>query len=388
MSPVLRIGLTGGIGAGKSTVAARSVELGAVLLDADRIAREVVGPGTPGLAAVVQAFGPGILDPGGGLDRAALGRAVFGDDAQRSALNAILHPLIGRRTAQLAAAAPADAVLVHDVPLLVENGLGSDYHLVVVVDAPEPVRVARLEQRGMDRDDARRRIRSQAGPAARQEAADVWLDNGADRGDTLAQVDRLWRDRLMPYRANLLAGRAAARPGPVTQVPARPEWAAQAARLIARIRRVVGDAALRIDHIGSTAVPGLRARDVIDVHVVVSDLDTAAAVAAELPAGTGLIRQPGRWWDGTPAGDVEKVMLKSADPGRAVNCHVRVRSSPAWEEAVLLRDRLRADRVLAADYAGLKERLAAEHPDDVEAYAEAKAPWIRAALARAHSRRG
>lgn len=158
-----KIGLTGGIGAGKSAVARLLVAHGAVLIDSDRIAREVVAPGTPGLAAVVAEFGPGVLGPDGALDRPALGAVVFADPERLAALNAIVHPLVRARSAELEAAADPDAVVVHDVPLLAENGLQGLFDQVVVVDADEQVRLARLvELRGMAEEEARARMAAQA----------------------------------------------------------------------------------------------------------------------------------------------------------------------------------------------------------------------------------
>jgi dephospho-CoA kinase len=204
---MVRIGLTGGIGAGKSTVAERLRELGATVIDADRLAREVVEPGTAGLVAVTEAFGPQIVRPDGRLDRPALGRIVFGDAEQLGRLNAILHPLIAERTRALIDAAPPDAVLVHDVPLLVENQLADGFQLVIVVAAPEPERIRRLvEDRGMTEEEARSRIRSQAGDAARREVADVWIDNSGSPADTRAQVDACWRDRIEPLRRTSAGG--------------------------------------------------------------------------------------------------------------------------------------------------------------------------------------
>jgi len=160
---MLRVGLTGGIGSGKSTVAGRLAEHGAVLIDADRIAREVVAPGSDGLAEVVTAFGDSVLAPDGSLDRPTLAAIVFADDEARAQLNAIVHPRIGARTAALTAAAAPDAVIVHDVPLLVENRLAPMYHLVIVVDAPIEQRVRRLvRDRGMNEADVLARIAAQA----------------------------------------------------------------------------------------------------------------------------------------------------------------------------------------------------------------------------------
>ena len=175
---MLRVGLTGGIGSGKSTVAARLVERGAVLVDSDRIAREVVAPGTPGLAAVVDAFGPAVLAADGSLDRPALAAVVFDDPGARKKLNGIVHPLVRRRSDELIAAAPADSIVVQDIPLLVEGGMAARFPLVVVVHADPAVRVPRLvEQRGMPEADARARIAAQADDAARRAVADVWIDN-------------------------------------------------------------------------------------------------------------------------------------------------------------------------------------------------------------------
>jgi dephospho-CoA kinase len=195
---VLRIGLTGGIGSGKSTVSALLAERGAVIIDADRIAREVVEPGTPGLAAVVAAFGPGVLSPDGSLDRPALAAIVFADPAARRELDAIVHPLVRARAAEFAAAAPAGSVVVNDVPLLVETGQAAAYDLVLVVEADLETRVARLVRRGLAEEDARARIAAQATDEQRRAVADVVLDNRGTPEDLVAQVDRFWAERVLP----------------------------------------------------------------------------------------------------------------------------------------------------------------------------------------------
>lgn len=191
--------LTGGIASGKSTVARRLGELGAVVVDADRIAREVVEPGTPALARIAEEFGPSVIASDGSLDRAALGAVIFGDDAARRTLNAITHPAVGERSRALfAAAREADpaAVVVYDVPLLVdENGRGrtAEFDRVIVVTADEEARVRRLvELRGMDEADARRRVASQAPEAARLAIAHHVIDANGTLDETLAQVDALW----------------------------------------------------------------------------------------------------------------------------------------------------------------------------------------------------
>jgi dephospho-CoA kinase len=239
---VLRVGLTGGIGAGKSTVSRLLVELGAVLVDADVLAREVVAPGTAGLDAVVGEFGPAVLTPDGSLDRPALGRVVFGDADRREALNAIVHPLVAARRAELAAAAPDDAVVVEDVPLLVETGAAPTYPLVVVVDADAAERECRLvADRGMDPEQARARIAAQTTDEERRAAADVLLPNPRHRDgvpDPLpGLVERLWRDRLVPFEEGLRAGR----PGPV---PAGAPTEADRGRVLRRLHPEGGRAAL------------------------------------------------------------------------------------------------------------------------------------------------
>jgi dephospho-CoA kinase len=195
---VLRIGLTGGIGSGKSTVSRLLAERGAVIVDADAIAREVVGPGTPGLAAVAQAFGAAILAADGSLDRPALAAVVFADTEQRAKLDGIVHPLVRARATELAAAAPPDAVLVNDVPLLAETGQASSYDLVVVVEADVETRVARLVQRGLTAEDARARIAVQATDEQRRAIADVVLDNSGTPEQLAAQVERFWAERVAP----------------------------------------------------------------------------------------------------------------------------------------------------------------------------------------------
>jgi dephospho-CoA kinase len=198
---VLRIGLTGGIGSGKSTVAALLAEHGAVIVDADRIAREVVEPGTPGLAAVVAEFGERVLAADGSLDRPSLAGVVFADPAARARLDAVVHPLVRARAAELVAAAPRDAVVVQDVPLLVETGQAASYDLVLVVRADVEERVRRLVGRGLTAEDARARIASQATDEQRAAVADVVISNDGDRDDLAAQVDRFWTDRVEPARS-------------------------------------------------------------------------------------------------------------------------------------------------------------------------------------------
>ncbi len=195
---MVRIGLTGGIGSGKSTVSALLAARGAVIVDSDRIAREVVEPGTPGLARVVEAFGEGVLAPDGSLDRGALAAVVFADPEARRRLDGIVHPLVRARASELAAAAPPDAVVVHDVPLLVETGQASSYDLVLVVEADPATRVSRLVQRGLTAEDARARMEAQASDGQRRAVADVLLDNSGTPEQLAEQVDRFWAERIQP----------------------------------------------------------------------------------------------------------------------------------------------------------------------------------------------
>lgn len=191
---MLSVGLTGGIGSGKSEVSRLLGEHGAVIVDADRIAREVVEPGTEGHAAVVAEFGEEILAPDGTLDRPRLGALVFGDPERLKALNAIVHPLVGARSAELQRTAGEDAVVVHDVPLLVENGLGPQYDLVVVVDASTETRLDRLVRlRGMTEADARARMAAQATREQRLAVADVVVDNDGSPEQLRDRVAALWR---------------------------------------------------------------------------------------------------------------------------------------------------------------------------------------------------
>ena len=190
----MRVGLTGGVASGKSTVSAILAQLGAVVIDADLLAREVVAPGTEGLAAVVEEFGPDVLGPDGGLDRPRLGALVFADPERRRALESIIHPRVRARAAEIEAAAPADAVVVHDIPLLAETGQAASFEAVVVVDVPVEVQVDRMVRvRGMSEADARARIAAQADRDARLAVATYVVENTGDLDELRARVEEVYR---------------------------------------------------------------------------------------------------------------------------------------------------------------------------------------------------
>lgn len=206
---MLKVGLTGGIGAGKSEVSRLLAGYGAVVVDADRIAREVVEPGTPGLAAVVEAFGTSVLTPDGALDRPKLGAVVFTDPERLRTLNAIVHPLVGARSAELERAAGPDAIVVHDVPLLAENGLAPLYDLVVVVDAAPATQLARLTAlRGMTEEEARARMAAQATREQRLAVATLVIDNDGPLESLEPQVRAVWKE-LTARAASVPSGETA-----------------------------------------------------------------------------------------------------------------------------------------------------------------------------------
>ena len=189
---MLKVGLTGGMGSGKSSVARRLRELGCVIVDADAIAREIVEPGQPALRELVDAFGPDIVDADGRLLRSRLANRAFTSKEKTALLNAITHPRIAERTAERFAEAGPRDIVVHDMPLLVENDLAADCHIVLVVDAPVDVRVKRLvESRGVDEADARRRIAAQISDEERLAAADVVIDNSGTEQALITQVDNI-----------------------------------------------------------------------------------------------------------------------------------------------------------------------------------------------------
>ncbi|HRW18566.1 MAG TPA: dephospho-CoA kinase [Dermatophilaceae bacterium] len=385
---MLRVGLTGGIGSGKSTVAALLRDLGAVVTDADAVAREVVEPGRPALAAIATEFGPPMLRADGTLDRAALAAIVFPDPDRLRALEAITGPAIAARSAELRAQVPRDRIDVYDMPLLVEKGLWVHEHLTLVVGAAEDIRVRRLvEHRGLPEADARARIAAQASDEQRRAAADVWIDNEGSRESTAEQVRAIWAERLVPYEANLRGGIRARRSEQLALHDPDPAWAARGERVCARIAAALPGKGVRVDHIGSTAVPGLLAKDVVDVQVGVrqlADADDPAFVAALGHAG--YLCSPDNRGDTPhpPTADPSgwgKRFYGGQDPGCIVHVHVREIGSAAYDVALAFRDWLRDEPAVREEYAALKTRVAAAASSTSE-YTTAKEPWFATAHPR------
>ena len=306
-----------------------------------------------GLAEIVTAFGDGVLGPDGGLDRPALAAVVFGDPQARARLNAIVHPRVRDRTEELIARAPGDAVVVQDVPLLVETGASAAFALVVVVHADAEERVRRLvESRGMAEADARARIAAQASDEAAPRRGGR---RARQRGVARRPADG--RRRAVAPPAGAVRGQpaepttGAARAGPGRPGP---RWAADGARLAARAARAAGPGARDVAHVGPTAVPGLSAVDVVDLQValdpgVVDEPGAVEAVRAGLDAA-GFPRigvaAAGEW------------QHAGADPGRPVRLALRPAGSPAWRADLLWRDWLRADGEARS---GCRDRSAEPH---------------------------
>jgi dephospho-CoA kinase len=393
---MLRIGLTGGIGAGKSALSSTFAKCGAVIVDGDVIAREVVQPGTEGLKALVEAFGDDILLPDGSLDRPALAAKAFRDDEARQRLNGIVHPLVGKRRSEIIASVPDDSVVVEDIPLLVESGMAPLFPLVVVVHADVEVRVRRLvDQRGMPEEDARARIAAQASDEQRHAVADIWLDNSGSPEDLVQRAHEVWDNRIVPFAHNLSARQIAR--APARLVPADPSWPEQARRIANRLQTACGHRAIRVDHIGSTALPALDAKDVIDMQITVESLAVADELAEPLlAAGYPRIEHltedvakddarstverydhsddPALW---------HKRIHASADPGRPTNVHIRVDGWPNQQFALLFVPWLRADVGARADYLAVKLKAEQAGGGDISRYVAAKEPWYPEAYRRA-----
>ncbi len=312
---MLRVGLTGGIAAGKSTVASRLAQLGAVVVDADALSHDVLAPGTSGARLVRSTFGESFVDAEGVVDRAALGTLVFSDYEARRRLESITHPQIQELTAARFADAPADSILVHEIPLLVELDLADRYHLVLIVHAPEAERVARLVTgRGMTEVDAWARVHAQADDTARRAAADVWLDNTAAPDALIGQVDTLWHGRLVPFEAGI-RGREPAVPTH-DSVTANEPTTATVRRLTARVRRALGDLAAGVT--STSRGPSSASSPVATLSI--TPIELAVVVATTTHEGqvddalgdAGFPRATGPEW-----------VHRSADPGCAVDIAVR-----------------------------------------------------------------
>ena len=383
---MLRIGLSGGIGAGKSTVSSTFSDLGGIVVDGDVISREVVERGTEGLTKLVEAFGEQILSDDGSLNRPALAAIAFSDEEKRQTLNGIVHPLVGKRRAELIAEADDDAVIVEDIPLLVESGMAPMFPLVIIVNADEDQRVKRLiEHRGFTEEDARARIAAQATEAQRRAVADVWLDNTGSADELVEQARALWHQRILPFEQNLDAGEPAR--GQPVLVPYDPSWPDSARRIAARLNTACGHRAVRVDHIGSTAVPGLAAKDVIDMQVTVASFADADALHEALTSA-GYVRWPVTPDESKPDArstvaefdhtDDESLWQKrfraSADPGRPTSVHLRVNGWPNQQFALLFVDWLTANPEARESYLAVKR--AAECAGDMAGYVAAKEPWF------------
>jgi dephospho-CoA kinase len=393
---MLRIGLTGGIGAGKSALSKAFSESGGIIVDGDVIAREVVQPGTEGLASLVEAFGKDILLPDGALDRPALAAKAFRDDEARKKLNGIVHPLVGKRRSEIIAAVAEDAVVVEDIPLLVESGMAPLFPLVVIVHADVELRVRRLvEQRGMSEQDARARIAAQADDEQRRAVADVWLDNSGSPAELERRAHDIWNNRILPFAHNLSAGQIAR--APARLVPPDPTWPDQALRIVNRLKTACGHRALRVDHIGSTAVPEFDAKDVIDIQITVESLAVADELAEPLLAAgyprlehitedvakSDARSAVARFDHSDDASLWHKRIHASADPGRPTNVHIRVDGWPNQQFALLFVDWLAANPDVRADYLDVKRKADADGGGDIARYVIAKEPWFLDAYRRA-----
>ncbi|MDV3223475.1 dephospho-CoA kinase [Intrasporangium sp.] len=389
---MLRVGVTGGIGSGKSTVAHRLGELGAVVTDADVVARQVMEPGEPVLDRVRERFGPGVIRDDGSLDRAALAGLVFTDPEALADLDAITGPAIAERVSHLRSQVAPGAVSVFDMPLLVERGLWVHEHVSIVVEADLETRVGRLvEQRGLDEKDVRNRIAAQASDAERRAACDVVLDNAGTREELVAAVDALWRDRLEPWNANLVHGRRTHRPDRGAVVNPRADWQARGSRIVAKLAAALrGLPVTEVSHVGSTSVPGLLAKDVIDVQIGLRDLaDADSAAFREAMSRAGYVLVHGNVQDDPHPADADpggwtKRFYGGCDPADIVHVHVRAAQSAGWRFALLFRDWLAHEQQERDAYAAEKRRLLALD-DDTGRYTEAKEPWFAAAHPRAEA---
>ncbi len=321
---------------------------------------------------------------------------AFTDDEARQKLNSIVHPLVGQRRTEIIASVPEDSVVVEDIPLLVESGMAPLFPLVVVVHADVDVRLRRLiDQRGMPEEDARARIAAQATDEQRRAVADIWLENSGSPEDLIERAHDVWDNRILPFAHNLSERQPVRTPARL--VPADPTWPDQAQRIVNRLKTTCGHRVLRVDHIGSTAVPGLDAKDVIDIQVTVESLAVADELAEVLlPAGyprLDHITQDAAKSDARSTVDSydhsddpalwHKRIHASADPGRPTNVHIRVDGWPNQQFALLFVDWLTANPDVCAGYLEVKRMADASGRGDVIRYVTAKEPWFSDAYRRA-----
>lgn len=323
----LRVAVTGGIGAGKSTVSLALADRGAVVIDSDRLARDVVQPGTAGLAAIAEAFGDTVIADGR-LDRGALAGIVFADPEARKLLEGITHPLVRRLFTERLAAVPRNRVVVNDIPLIRTVADAAGYHLVVGVGvAGDEVRLRRLVARGHTEVDARARIEAQIADGERRTLSDVWLDNTGPMSALTGPIDELWR-RLTTFAANRLAKVEAVDEARVASAP-DPGWRNRAALLASRVSLACGGAT--VDHIGSKTTSSPPTDGVINLLLPVRSLNHADALepalaAAGFPRSLAL-RETSQTSGADPSQDPLDRRHGNADPGQTVNLYLRVISS-------------------------------------------------------------
>lgn len=311
---MITVAVTGGIGAGKSTVSRRLAELGAVVVDSDRLAREVVAPGSAGLAEIAAVFGPDVIAADGSLVRPALAAIVFADPAARTRLEGITHPRVRALFEERRAAAPADAVVVNDIPLLVDLRVAAGFHLVLTVRADPEVRVGRLIGRGLAEADARARITAQISDADRDPLTDVWLDNDGAPAALEAVVDALWRDRLRPFERNVREGRVA---DPAAGARPAGADAATARRLAARVGAAVPGSAVTVLAPSGPAPGSVHLRAATVDPRLLPELTAAGFPPLTDASGTGVDSRVG------PEGaDAPVRRHGAADPGQPVDLEV------------------------------------------------------------------
>lgn len=322
----ITVAVTGGIGAGKSTVSGLLAERGAIVVDSDRLAREAVDVGTSGLLAIKNRFGEAVIAENGSLNRPALASIVFTDPAARQDLEGIIHPLVRARFEAIRVQAPSGSVVVNDIPLLTTVAAAASFHLVVGVYAAESARITRLVERGLTDVDARARIAAQISDAARRSLCDLWIDNNSTPAAAQQEADQLWC-RLAEFAANVELAQVAADEDRAV-VSYRSEWPAIAARLSARIERATGLGPAR--HVGPTSIPGQAAPDRVELELTLENPGDGEAlksglIAAGLPPRRG--NRPGGL---LPRGGQSRRRLGdvhgNADPGQSLSLYFTVRS--------------------------------------------------------------